>query len=761
MPTNGDLRNTTHSVYPSQVNSPLIQFIGLWAAILSVIPVTYGAEFAGGTGTPADPYQIATAEQLLAIRQDWALQDKHFALIADIELDPSQPSHVLSGTLLNLSSGTFDGRGHRIINLRIVPRDMLGPRPGTLGPQAIVRDLQLEGVSTVGDFGRLPFPDYDFGVLARQNEGLIANCSLKGPSCGIGLVASNTGHILGCSVAVDDGGASHLVGVNSGIILFSHVTGGLAVDGGLVRENSGMISGCYSTVAVSGQSTAGGLVGTNSGAISRCYATGAVSVQGSEQPDTCLAGGLVGANSGVVSDCYASGASFASGAKYNHNYAGGLAGNNTGTIFHCYATGASGQGLIADTANVGLPISCYHLHPADGGGNINGLGIPLTDAQMCRRENFIGWDFWGSDFDGVSDIWYMSEGGGYPMLADLQGPPLDGSGTAEDPYLIGSAAQLRTICYDADAHYRLISDIDLRGQTFTGPVIPVFLGHLDGDDHTLFNFTLSGEGDIGFFGTVCTGAEIGRLNLYNVHVMTSQGSGMKLASALAVHNHGMIASCTVSADTSIPLCDVEFIGGLVGVNEGDGQVSQCFVSWSAMGWFEQYRGGYAYWGAVAGGNIGRIAECHASSLVSGSIARCAALVGQNDGTITDCYADGFSKVAGLVHSNNGSIANCYAAVRVPSGWSAGGLVSVNQGGTIASSYSLVLADGGGPDNGLGTFLSDAQMKTQSSFNGWDFDGTWSFREGEGYPYLRWEPDAQRLVIGDAPYFSLDMVARGG
>jgi hypothetical protein len=147
-----------------------IQLIGLWAVILTITPMTHGVEFAGGAGTLEDPYQVATAEQLLAIRQNGMLADKHFVLAADIDLDPNQPSHVLSGTLLNLSSGSFDGCGHRISNLQIVPYYGGGRPLATLGPQAIVRNLQLEGVSVVGDFSTSP---YDFGVLARQNEGLI------------------------------------------------------------------------------------------------------------------------------------------------------------------------------------------------------------------------------------------------------------------------------------------------------------------------------------------------------------------------------------------------------------------------------------------------------------------------------------------------------------------------------------------------------------------------------------------------------------
>ncbi len=44
-------------------------------------------EFAGGMGTPSDPYEIVTPEQLIAIGLDPDLQKAHFILIDDLDLD--------------------------------------------------------------------------------------------------------------------------------------------------------------------------------------------------------------------------------------------------------------------------------------------------------------------------------------------------------------------------------------------------------------------------------------------------------------------------------------------------------------------------------------------------------------------------------------------------------------------------------------------------------------------------------------------------
>jgi hypothetical protein len=55
-----------------------------------------------------------------------------------------------------------------------------------------------------------------------------------------------------------------------------------------------------------------------------------------------------------------------------------------------------------------------------------------------------------------------------------------------------------------------------------------------------------------------------------------------------------------------------------------------------------------------------------------------------------------------------------------------------------SCFFLAPADGGGPDNGLGTPLTVAQMVQQASFVGWDFENVWTICEGVDYPRLKWE-----------------------
>jgi hypothetical protein len=81
--------------------------------------------YSGGTGEPNAPYQIADANDLLALSANTGDYDKSFIMTADINLDPNLPggqvftTAVIAPNLYGIPafSGVFDGAGHKIINL--------------------------------------------------------------------------------------------------------------------------------------------------------------------------------------------------------------------------------------------------------------------------------------------------------------------------------------------------------------------------------------------------------------------------------------------------------------------------------------------------------------------------------------------------------------------------------------------------------------------------------------------------------------------
>ena len=124
-----------------------------------------GAKYSGGSGDADDPYQIATADDLLALAADTGDYNKHFILTADIDLDPNLPGNPVFTTAViaaDTSSsygfqgtffiGVFDGAGHKIINLTIntngANNNYLGLFGNVSGGE--IKNLGLENVNITG-----------------------------------------------------------------------------------------------------------------------------------------------------------------------------------------------------------------------------------------------------------------------------------------------------------------------------------------------------------------------------------------------------------------------------------------------------------------------------------------------------------------------------------------------------------------------------------------------------------------------------------
>jgi len=235
-----------------------------------LVSIPAQAQYGGGTGEPNDPYLIYTAEQMNEIglhEEDW---NKHFKLMADVDLAG------FTGTDFNIIgryswhfNGVFDGNGHRISNFTYDSNDK--DYIGLFGYiRGEIKDLGLIDPNVDGGTGG------NVGSLVGTNYGTTTNCYVEGGS------VSGNDYVGG------------LVGYNDGTITNSYSTGsvtGTRDVGGLVGALSwwGTITNCYSASEVSGNDYVGGLVGDNGGYVIHCYSTGEVSGEGS-------VGGLVGDN---------------------------------------------------------------------------------------------------------------------------------------------------------------------------------------------------------------------------------------------------------------------------------------------------------------------------------------------------------------------------------------------------------------------------------------------------------------------------------
>ncbi|MHC4517474.1 MAG: hypothetical protein ACYTAS_02700 [Planctomycetota bacterium] len=96
---------------------------------------------------------------------------------------------------------------------------------------------------------------------------------------------------------------------------------------------------------------------------------------------------------------------------------GGLVGYNyLGPILTCYAagavSGANGSERLGEflgyTDDHTPTVNCFFLAASGNGGHDNGTGLPLTDEQMRRSDNFTDWDF--------AKTWMICAGQTYPHL---------------------------------------------------------------------------------------------------------------------------------------------------------------------------------------------------------------------------------------------------------------------------------------------------------------------------------------------------------
>ena len=348
------------------------------------------AEFAGGTGEPNDPYQIATAEQLVSIGLDGTFQKKHFILIEDIDLDPNLPDgHIFTEALIAKDKsdsgywgspfrGVLDGQGHTIANLHIEAPH--GYSVGLFGMlEGMVKDLHLTDVVVSG----LPC-----GAIAGMNGGMILRCSVTGHVSGTedvgGLVGSNDlqGSLIECNAEVQVTGSENV--------------------GGMVGRSAGTLILCEAQVEVSGQQNVGGLVGLNSrGRIIECRATGIVT--GGD-----IVGGLIGESrktfvvrSSAICDVTA------------EKIAGGLTGQATwwhlSYLFaDCYfqgsIAGSNIGGLIGETADI-QALNCYaacEFFPLEANGRDPVIGGLFGDIFIPEWAPMTENSFWDTEFSGIA-----------------------------------------------------------------------------------------------------------------------------------------------------------------------------------------------------------------------------------------------------------------------------------------------------------------------------------------------------------------------
>ena len=287
-----------------------------------------------GMGTNEDPFILCFPSHLALIGHTSA-NEKYtlsatYVMGKDIDLNNDDSFNPIRGVF----TGTFNGRGKKITNLRI-HQDGNAALFLELGSGGNIQNLGIENFNVVGS--------RRVGSLVAVNSGTIANCYALDSDDSIDVSGTNHGDNIGGLV-----GLQH----NHGSIISSYAAG--QVDGG------------------KGYDSVGGLVGAqDNGHIVSSYATG--QVHGGEGNDDT--GGLVGAsetNSYIISS-YATGQ--INGGK-NIDNVGGLVGDldTRSHIISSYATGRVNGGMGEDSIGglAGLQDNNSHIISSYATGQVNG-----------------------------------------------------------------------------------------------------------------------------------------------------------------------------------------------------------------------------------------------------------------------------------------------------------------------------------------------------------------------------------------------------
>jgi hypothetical protein len=372
----------------------------IWVRI-GVIVLTLGCGlgvpaygFASGTGEPNNPYQIATAADLLSINSDINLLKKSFVLLNDLDLDPNLPGgQVFTDAVISKAFwGTFDGRGHAIRHLCASAKE--GHSAGLFGSvHGLIKDLHLKDVQISG---------LSCGALASFTpEAMILHCSVTGKVAG----TSDTGGLIGnawdakilyCESQADVSGTSSvgglvghtITGAQIGDSRASGTVTGTSSVGGLLGSGTGtVIAGCTAACKVAGTDQVGGLVGGVSflSTILHCESRADVSAAArigglagwlyDSQMVECRAAGTVAGTDSVGGLVGSSGMATIRGCVAvcevtAQQAAGGLTGDIQGgvSVVDSYArgsvAGSVAGGLAGNAATVGFPTYVLNSYAA-------------------------------------------------------------------------------------------------------------------------------------------------------------------------------------------------------------------------------------------------------------------------------------------------------------------------------------------------------------------------------------------------------------
>ena len=678
----------------------------------------------------------------------------NFALKGDINAAAMEDGYEAIGGDTGYS-GTFDGRGFRIIglnsgvkdenkenasegifsklsgtvrDLRVYASKFFGKANGNAGAIAAVVEegAEITGVTTFGN--RVEAGEGgNAGGIAGTNAGTITDSTASdsviannGAAGGVAGINQSTG-IIGDEA--QEGEEETFVTSDSAV---TSGTGGASALGGIVGENEkdGEVRLANSLGVTNGgtNSNVGGIAGKNSGEMHSLYNESIVSGKDN-------VGGVAGENTGTMTNAVNTTAITAAG-----NNAGGIAGTNSGTIDSGRNAGAINGttnvgGMVGKNGTGGILENLSNALVAAITGTKNVGGVAGSNAGIIMSENNLTNEGTVSGTQYVGGIAGENSGTIENVTSDTLVLKADGT---DAKYFGGIAGTNSGTITDATNK----SSVTAKGAEFVGGIVGenTATGWLKGE--LTNNGTVEGQANVGGLAgsnanqDLLKGTATDRLVVTNTGDITASDGG---AAGIFHTNDGDIMYADISNSGTINGLGngtVNNTGGLFGVNTGD-------VSYSSLTNSGEVIGGENT-GGLIGYNTGKITggrgtadnglsyyayKIYNNGKVSGTT-NVGGLIGYNAdesgtggkrGSLYAAYNTGVvgatgNNAGGIVGTNAGEISSVFNTVMTADGSDAiitgttnvGGLVGNNKtGGTLKDAYNTTKVEATGTDGKAG------------------------------------------------------------
>lgn len=271
--------------------------------------------------------EVSTGEQLKAIQNAGSeALGYNYALMGDINASDVE-DYVAIGTGNEIGfTGTFDGRGNRIIGLNVSGDD--AGIFSTVGTNTVNNN---DGTTTTYTGTVKNLNVYSGTFTGTTTAGAVAGVN-SGRIEGI-VTFGNTVTATGDNGNASTSNAGGIVGVNNSGTFENNANDGELTGGIYDVESTG------SVIAGSSDAVAGGLVGTNNGGLANSFSDSAVTVKVDNQNPVTTTGGLggvVGVNTEKGNVQYVDSLGVTNGGTTGSSNIGGIIGTNNGNMYSGY-----------------------------------------------------------------------------------------------------------------------------------------------------------------------------------------------------------------------------------------------------------------------------------------------------------------------------------------------------------------------------------------------------------------------------------------